>query len=573
MEGRTSTKRRVKPGKTLSPRPTKLKAWAYKDFKISELFDVRKGKRLTKADSIPGDINFIGSSALNHGITAKIGNTHHLHPKNTITVTYNGSVGEAFYQTDAFWASDDVNVFYFKGKNNELIALYFCALIRKCGKKYGYSYKWTKELMEQECLSLPVTVSGSIDYAFMQARIQEMEQARIQEMDAYLKTAGFENCELTSEEKCAITSLANKEFMNFSIDSLFDIDTGRDIIIGRVENGDVPLISHQHDNNGISKRIKQLSHRKLFDHKKTIALADRGVFYATTQAEDFHIGTRVKALTFKYGTQKENIRLFFVASINKLQVLFTDYLVNATDKLPSLKLQLPVTSSGEIDYHFMEVYIRAQEKLAIQRVKDWRAKEISTTKEIVGEQNIPIVPFTQNHSSKLYTFEEDNAPSMVAENIFIPGSLEVRLNDTKREELFNGNLDLVLMYAIAPAARQKTESAGRIALGIKENRLSDEAIKAFESVRHIMFHYWKNETAKPYSLLKPTCLVSRENIPEGYLIRQDKDAKQYLLIEYDIDNPTIFGDLDILKAQRKGSNRYMPFVCKTDNIIKNNSYK
>lgn len=30
---------------------------------------------------------------------------------------YNGSVGEAFYQPKAFWATDDVNVLYFKEKN------------------------------------------------------------------------------------------------------------------------------------------------------------------------------------------------------------------------------------------------------------------------------------------------------------------------------------------------------------------------------------------------------------------------------------------------------------------------
>ena len=37
---------------------------------------------------------------------------------------------------------------------------------------------------------------------------------------------------------------------------------------------------------------------------------------------------------------------------------------------------------------------------------------------------------------------------------------EVRLLNTRKEELLNGNLDLVLMYAIGPAARKTTETAG-----------------------------------------------------------------------------------------------------------------
>ena len=139
---------------------------------ISTIFDIKKGKRLTKDNMIPGTINFIGSTSVNNGVTAKVSNSSHIHNGNTITVTYNGSVGEAFYQTDSFWASDDVNVLTFKRLLNERLALFFCASLRKSGKKYGYTYKWTKELMEKDEIILPVTSSGSIDYKFMETYIR-----------------------------------------------------------------------------------------------------------------------------------------------------------------------------------------------------------------------------------------------------------------------------------------------------------------------------------------------------------------------------------------------------------------
>ena len=85
-------------------------------------------------------------------------------------------------------------------------------------------------------------------------------------------------------------------------------------------------------------------------------MADRGVFYATNQNEDFHIGTRVKALSFKQGKISKKVRLFLVSAINKLQVLFTEYSQNATDKLPFLKITLP-THNGAIDFAFMETFI------------------------------------------------------------------------------------------------------------------------------------------------------------------------------------------------------------------------
>ena len=39
-------------------------------FKLSDLFDLKKGKRLTKADMIGGDIPYIGASDSHNGVTA-----------------------------------------------------------------------------------------------------------------------------------------------------------------------------------------------------------------------------------------------------------------------------------------------------------------------------------------------------------------------------------------------------------------------------------------------------------------------------------------------------------------------
>lgn len=491
------------------------------------------------------------------------------------TISFGQDTATVFYQEHPYFTGDKIKILSCKYQLNKEIASYLVTAIRKAFSGFSWGVtSFNESILKKTKITLPVSKNGDVDFAFMENYIKEIEhvcimemgQARTQEINAYLKVDGLKDCVLTSEESNAISIFHSKEFCDYQICSLFDIDTGRDVIISSVENGDIPLISHQHNNNGISKRIKKLNNRKLFDYRQTLALADRGVFYATTQAENFHIGTRVKALTFKEGIQEENVRLFFVASINKLQVLFKDYLVNATDKLPSLQIKLPITSSGEIDYHFMEVYIRAQKKLAIQRIKEWRAKEITETKNIVDEEHSKIIPLTPKPAPIPYSVDGDYAPSMVAEDIFISGSLEVQLRNTKREELLAGNLDLILMYAITPSARKKTERSGKIALGIKEDNLSAEAIKAFECVKHIMFHYWKNSEATPFKLTSATRLVEESDIPEGYLVRQHKGAKLYLLIEYDANNPSEIGAYDILKVQRQNEARYSPFVCKVENI-------
>ena len=154
-------------------------------FKASDLFDIKKGKRLTKADMTKGDINFIGSTATNNGVTAKIGNTEYLHPGYTITVSYNGSVGEVFLQEEHFWASDDVNVWYPKFKFNTKVIEYMMTAIKKCREKYNYAAKWTLDKMQNEMLTLPITPDGDIDFDYMERYIRAIEKMTIADVVKY----------------------------------------------------------------------------------------------------------------------------------------------------------------------------------------------------------------------------------------------------------------------------------------------------------------------------------------------------------------------------------------------------
>lgn len=155
-------------------------------------------------------------------------------------------------------------------------------------------------------------------------------------------------------------------------------------------------------------------------------------------------------------------------------------------------------------------------------------------------------------------------PLMAAEDIFIYGSIPVDLPDVKKEELTDGRLDLILMYAIGSGARQKTESAGKIAIGIKESMLKDEQLAAYKSVKYLLFHYWGNP--KAYRLTNEPVLVEPDNVPSDYLKRLEKDAVMYLLLEYNPQSPLDLGNINILKTQRRGDIRYLPFVTTTESI-------
>lgn len=131
---------------------------AWKNFCISDLFEVKKGKRLTSADQTEGATPYIGAIDSNNGVANYIGQKS-IHSGNTISLSYNGSVGEAFYQPNPFWATDDVNVLYFKSDNgvlfNKYIALFICTILRQEKYRYSYGRKWVLESMKATIIKLP----------------------------------------------------------------------------------------------------------------------------------------------------------------------------------------------------------------------------------------------------------------------------------------------------------------------------------------------------------------------------------------------------------------------------------
>lgn len=142
-----------------------LEGWGR--FAIGDLFDIAKGSRLTKAEMRDGDICFIGSSAMNNGVTRLIANDEHLHPAGVLTVCYNGSVGETFYQDERFWASDDVNVLYPKFDMDFQLAMFIAPLIKQRSRCYSYIDKWKLADMDHDEILLPADSEGTPDWPAM----------------------------------------------------------------------------------------------------------------------------------------------------------------------------------------------------------------------------------------------------------------------------------------------------------------------------------------------------------------------------------------------------------------------
>ncbi len=385
----------------IGPLSSQLNAIKWGEFRLGDLFEASNGDFDIQKRHINHKGEFVITAGLsNNGVLGQSDIKAKVFESHTITIDMFGC---AFYRSFPYKMVTHARVFSLKPKFeiNHKIGLFLSVLFFGYPKKFGYENmcSWAKIKNDKVILPLKPTAKtqtlDDIDFDFMEKFIAELEQCRLAELQAYLKATGLENTTLSNDEENALNVFNNSgggntpcglTWQSFRLGDLFEIYTGRDIIIGQTQQGDIPLVSHQHENNGITKTIKEIHNRTIFNYKQTIALADRGVFLATTQNKDFHIGTRVKALVFKNGEQDKKTRLFFTTCINKNQIMFLDYSSNATNKLPNLTILLPTKQHGKIDFHFMRTLINALMKQTIQGVVQYCDAKIQATKEIISQE-------------------------------------------------------------------------------------------------------------------------------------------------------------------------------------------
>lgn len=342
----------------------------WKVFKYADVFRIDKGKRLTKADMIQGHINYVGASDSNNGVTCRIGNSEHIFAGNKITVSYNGSIANAFYQKDAFWATDDVNVLSLKDYElNKNIAMFLIVLIEKEKYRFNYGRKWDKSLMLNSEILLP----------------QENGIPAWNWMDNYIET-------LTSKDKnkaCAIWNgqidkrpIDNVRFglqecvwKWFRYDEIFDIRKG--FYNKKPEatvNGEIPFIGATDSNNGITSRcdlttIEETSKtgegtnaplsEKVFEPNCITVSNNGSIGYAFYQPEKFTCTHDVNPLYLKGYKLNVYIAMFLCTLIEKDRYRWTYGRKWRPSRMPDSLIKLPVKDDGLPNWEWMENYIKS----------------------------------------------------------------------------------------------------------------------------------------------------------------------------------------------------------------------
>lgn len=161
--------------------PEKVDTSSWVEFKFKEIFKRQNGVRLTKQDMAIGTTNFIGAVKGNNGVRDHISEDP-IYRRASITVNYNGSVAEAFYQSEPYWPSDDVYTLELLDEGRPLtveVALFLVTLIRLHKQNFFYGRKWSSEKMENSPIKLPVDAMGRPDWKEMESFIRSLPYASL----------------------------------------------------------------------------------------------------------------------------------------------------------------------------------------------------------------------------------------------------------------------------------------------------------------------------------------------------------------------------------------------------------
>ncbi len=161
----------------------------WQEFYISEIFEIKSGKRLTKADMISGKTPFIGATDNGNGVTNYISNINDSLDKNVLGVNYDGNgVAISFYHPYKCLFTDSVKRFHLKNcGDNKYILLFMKSIILKQKSKYMYGYKFCESRMIRQKIMLPVNSKGEPDYEFMEGYMKHLEQKKLLEYFDYIK--------------------------------------------------------------------------------------------------------------------------------------------------------------------------------------------------------------------------------------------------------------------------------------------------------------------------------------------------------------------------------------------------
>ena len=302
---------------------------------------------------------YIVRASQNNGIRGYISEDESkLNPANTISFAQD--TAQMFYQSEAYYTGNKVKVLSVKGHAlTEKIATFLITCMNKAFSNFVWGSSYDTKLLKNVMLSLPVKTKYIPDFNLMSEIIGGISMSNVD----------------TSSWK------------EFRLVDIAELDNGNKMDKNKMThlNPSVNFVSRTATNNGISDVVDIIDGIEPYP-AGCITLAFGGsVGSCFLQEEPFYTGQNVGVISLPDNITRE-AKIFLVSALEKKCKMSFHAFGNEINKhfKTDLSIKLPVKEFEEIDWTYMEKYIRAIEKVVIKDVVDYKDSIIAKTKEIVA---------------------------------------------------------------------------------------------------------------------------------------------------------------------------------------------
>lgn len=335
----------------------------WKEFSISELFEIVSGKDITERERKNGETPFITATSENNGIGDYVGNNNKTLEARCISVNRTGSVGYAFYHPYKALYSNNCRKLRPKQKLSDSVLDFITAQINKQRGKYSYGYILGTGRLKRQKILLPSDSQGNPDYKFMEAYMRQKEQEKL---DKYKEFVSKRLAELQDYKD--VEALEYKEWGEFRIEDVFAVKSGKRLTKADMSKGHKPFIGATDSNNGITEYV---SNTNQSEDSNVL-----GVNYNGSVVENFYhpytaiFSDDVKRLSFREVEGNKHQFLFVKAQILKQKAKYQyGYKFNAK-RMNRQRIMLPMNNQNRPDYEYMENYMKRLEYRKIKQYLD-----------------------------------------------------------------------------------------------------------------------------------------------------------------------------------------------------------
>ena len=370
----------------------------FKYFKLSDLFKIEKVTGFNKNElrnNANGKYDYVTRTSLNNGVESitdkvpnRIPNEPHTFSLGLLQMTF-------FYRERPWYAGQFIRKITPKFKNSDLVNLYMLTCLRKISRiLLGVLVRDVDNTFNNISIKLPIdTKTNELDFKYMEDRVKALEQDRVKALEQdrvkalanYLTVTGLDDYELTDNDKKVLSY--KPKFKDYKIWDIFKVINTHSILksqVAKLSEGNTPYLTAAEGNNAVFSYIN--CPKEWIDEGNCVFIGGK-TMVVTYQEKDFCSNdSHNLALYFKQDEyRKPLIQQYFVGAIRK--ALSQKYSWGDSISKSKIKkdiISLPIDKKGDIDFQYMEIYIKAVQKLTIKNVVKYKDRVIAKTKEIVN---------------------------------------------------------------------------------------------------------------------------------------------------------------------------------------------